>query len=333
MNQSKICPFCRAENPPQREQCQNCGRSLAPSNDKYLTTQQVAFVDEEIKQAIPPIEQLGALANNTLVLFVSGEDEPVLIKDVEEIVLGRPMVERPGERSFDLTDYGAITLGVSRRHARISYANEMFQVIDLDSTNGSTLNGRYLPPAQPQRLQPFDQLALGQLRLTVFFNINPSEQKKIVYLTDRRSIQPLSMSPHYLTSTITPYIQALSDIQKISREVRGEPAEEIQVLHMQPGKRPSQIRLSLLINEEAIDIVRQFILPWQRTHTDPNRLTADLGDKLLQSQLDHLITSIVGHLASAAPESEAAALGEKLHDPVSFIATSGLELSVEEPQS
>jgi hypothetical protein len=333
MNQENICPFCHKRNPPQNERCEHCGQRLTSQRKRYFTTEKVAQTQPDITGFIPSVEKLGALSKNTLALFVSGEDEPIILEDIQEIVLGRPVVEMPGERSFDLTDYGAMTLGVSRRHAQISYANGTFTVTDLDSTNGTSLNGRFLPPSYSQRLRPFDQLTLGQLRLTVYFEIDPTEQRKNFFLTDRRAIQPLSMTSQYLTTTIIPYIQALAEIQKITREVHGQPAEDIQILHIQPSKRPAQVRLSLLMNDEPLDILRQLVVPWQRIYADPNLLTTDPNNEDFLKKLKELVASIADYLISPATETELLALHEKLQTPIQFIATSGLELTLEPPTS
>jgi hypothetical protein len=329
MSQGKICPYCQTENALHAMLCDACGRSLAPKRDTFFTTEQVAQVEPEPAEFVPSVDQLGSLVRNTLVLYMSGEDKPIVLEDVHEIVLGRPMVEMPGERTFDLTDYGAMMLGVSRRHVQITYSDGAFTMIDLGSTNGTLLNGRLIPPAHSQRLRPFDQLTLGQLRLTVFFKIDPREQRKFFILTDRRTIQPSSMTPHYLTSTIVPYIQALAGIQKISQEVHGQPAEDVEVLHIQPGTQPTQVRLSLLINDEVADIMRQLVVPWQRIHADPNQLPPDPDDVAFSSKLNDLVISVAEYLLHSSSGSEIMTLQEKLVSLISFIATSGLEIMLD----
>ena len=53
---------------------------------------------------------------------------------------------------------------VSRRHARLTFRDGGWIVQDLDSTNGTRLNGQYVGRC---RLRPGDQLALGHQRLRV----------------------------------------------------------------------------------------------------------------------------------------------------------------------
>lgn len=329
MDQVKVCPFCQLEHEPHVEYCGRCGRPLPVSRTQFFTTEKVAKSQPELTGFLPSVEHLGDLSKNTLVLFVMGNDDPIVLEDVQEVILGRPMAETSQVRGLDLTNYGAVMFGVSRRHAQISYKDNVFTVVDLDSTNGTSLNGRALPPARSQRLRPFDQLALGQLRLMVYFEVEPGEQGKNLLLTDRRAAQPLGLTPHYLVSTVMPYIQALAELQQISREVRGQPVEDIQIHYIQLGKRPAQLRLGLMMADEAIDVVRQWIGPWQHIYAEPAMTTADLNDKALLQQLHDLAAAIADHLIISFSEQASLTLREKLLTPVSFIAMSGLELTLE----
>ncbi|NJN17137.1 MAG: FHA domain-containing protein [Oscillochloris sp.] len=49
----------------------------------------------------------------------------------------------------------------SRRHAEIRYDGTGYTVVDLQSSNGTLLNGLRLPPLQPQPLRPGDQITIG----------------------------------------------------------------------------------------------------------------------------------------------------------------------------
>jgi pSer/pThr/pTyr-binding forkhead associated (FHA) protein len=60
---------------------------------------------------------------------------------------------------------------VSGRHAAIFYEGEGFVVIDLDSTNGTRLNGQKLPPNKPERLKDGDEIIMGK---TVFVFHGPA---------------------------------------------------------------------------------------------------------------------------------------------------------------
>jgi pSer/pThr/pTyr-binding forkhead associated (FHA) protein len=60
---------------------------------------------------------------------------------------------------------------VSGRHAAISYGGDGFIITDLDSTNGTRLNGQKLPPNKPEPLNDGDEIIMGK---TVFVFHGPS---------------------------------------------------------------------------------------------------------------------------------------------------------------
>ena len=67
----------------------------------------------------------------------------------------------------DLTAYGALESGVGRRHARLAVEQGQLMVEDLDSTNGTLLNGQKLAARQPQPLKDGDQIQFGKLVLRI----------------------------------------------------------------------------------------------------------------------------------------------------------------------
>ena len=85
------------------------------------------------------------------------------------VVLGR--CEEPGvdEPTIDLSPYDAQYLGVSRRHVVISTQNKNVMINDLNSTNGSYLNGYLLQPMTSYRLRSGDELSLGKLVMQIKF--------------------------------------------------------------------------------------------------------------------------------------------------------------------
>ena len=56
---------------------------------------------------------------------------------------------------------------VSRNHARVACFQERYHVIDLDSANGTYVNGERLVPRQPRRLASGDRILLGQIVLAL----------------------------------------------------------------------------------------------------------------------------------------------------------------------
>jgi pSer/pThr/pTyr-binding forkhead associated (FHA) protein len=63
--------------------------------------------------------------------------------------------------SLDLGQYGAVPTYISRRHALISWQNDLPALSDLQSTYGTRLNGEVLRPNHAVGLKPGDHMSLG----------------------------------------------------------------------------------------------------------------------------------------------------------------------------
>jgi serine/threonine-protein kinase len=66
---------------------------------------------------------------------------------------------------IDLAPYGAAQAGVSRRHSRLLRKAEQWFVEDLESTNGTFVNGVKLPPNQATPIRQGDKLRFGQIEV------------------------------------------------------------------------------------------------------------------------------------------------------------------------
>jgi hypothetical protein len=80
-------------------------------------------------------------------------------------VLGRSDPRSSYKPDVDLADFKALELGVSRRHAALVNHQDAVFVLDLDSVNGTYLNGERLKSDRPYPLHENDELRLGSLNL------------------------------------------------------------------------------------------------------------------------------------------------------------------------
>lgn len=85
------------------------------------------------------------------------------------VVLGRKNQPGFGQADVDFTQFGAAEFGVSRRHAVISVQDQRVLIKDLNSVNGTFLNGYSLQPLHSYRLRNGDELRLGKLTMHVVF--------------------------------------------------------------------------------------------------------------------------------------------------------------------
>ncbi|MGQ9462966.1 MAG: double zinc ribbon domain-containing protein [Candidatus Fervidibacter sp.] len=146
------CPSCGHENPPDARFCENCGATL--------TVPAGASVEPAVEAPpAPPVAPVAAL-----IITETGVELPLDFSK-GEVLIGRA---DPVSRVFpdvDLTPHGGYEAGVSRKHCRILKQGDQFLVEDLQSTNGTKLNGQFIPPNQPHPLKDGDMLELGVLKV------------------------------------------------------------------------------------------------------------------------------------------------------------------------
>ncbi len=90
-----------------------------------------------------------------------------------DVVVGR---DRHAVNFIDLSAYNAEKLGVSRSHIMLRPTDTHLFIIDLGSTNGTTLNGHSIGVNTPYALLDEDQISLGNLQFIVRITRRPTKQ-------------------------------------------------------------------------------------------------------------------------------------------------------------
>ncbi len=85
-----------------------------------------------------------------------------------ESIIGRGDRARGLIPEVELSDPNALGQGVSRLHAKVIFRDGFFYLVDLNSTNSTSINRSKLTPQQPYSLQNGDQVELGNYRLTFY---------------------------------------------------------------------------------------------------------------------------------------------------------------------
>ena len=135
-------------------------RSLAAAAARLQEAEQEAEAARQVAAAAPQAAPFKCL--------LEGTDEtgqpfalsiPALaLGDPDGVVVGR----NPANAEFIINNEA-----ISREHVKLTCMDGDLQVQDLDTTNGTWLNGRQLSPGISSLLQDNDQLELGPVRLTV----------------------------------------------------------------------------------------------------------------------------------------------------------------------
>jgi hypothetical protein len=104
---------------------------------------------------------------HVLLHFTQSDEWLTLTQSAKFYVLGRAIPIT--DNVIDFTPYGAENSGVSRRHAILTIDEEHVWLADLESVNGTFLNGHRLEPNKRAIVRDGDEIEMGHLRLHVYF--------------------------------------------------------------------------------------------------------------------------------------------------------------------
>jgi hypothetical protein len=161
-----FCPVCKFRNEPGAIVCGYCGAILEPAarptTSKLEGDAQIFSGSEKnpFDTALVPPTGLGIYLENTA---------PVTIMQEKEFILGRKVEGNTGSLVVDLIPFGAFQMGVSRNHARILETEAGYEIVDLDSTNGTWIESQRLNPNQPYPLPNGSTIRLGRMRLLILY--------------------------------------------------------------------------------------------------------------------------------------------------------------------
>lgn len=156
----KMCIYCGTENRESSSHCSQCGKELSET-----------MLDNPLQKAREQYTLPSAPDEPELFLMVRTQQGliPVPLPYGKVLTVGRADPDTGALPSIDLTVFSAQEFGVSRNHAAIDYTSAQAPTIaDLNSANGTFLNGQRLDPNQPRVLRYGDELRLGRLVMFVY---------------------------------------------------------------------------------------------------------------------------------------------------------------------
>jgi len=165
---SKVtCPSCDADNLPGTLFCVQCGTYL-PSGGPLRTEPLPEQEDGRLaRPRYDDEDQAERTRTINIEVSVLNTGSKMLLSADREILVGRLDAAHGIFPELDMTTDGGLEQGVSRRHARIYTRDGTCFVEDLDSTNGSFLNGERITPYLPYAFHDGDALTFGTMRLQV----------------------------------------------------------------------------------------------------------------------------------------------------------------------
>lgn len=140
---SNHCSICGSENPDGELICLRCGVALV---------------------------RTGFVLDGDFDIRLYGDDRAsvhIQSPQSEGYILGRTDDASDYLPDIDLALFGGREYGVSRRHAALVRYRGRIHILDLNSVNGTYLNGRRLIPDTPYPLSVGDALKLGNMNLVI----------------------------------------------------------------------------------------------------------------------------------------------------------------------
>jgi pSer/pThr/pTyr-binding forkhead associated (FHA) protein len=98
-------------------------------------------------------------------VLTSGDIVSLIGRD--NFTLGRSTPGQAVVPDVDLSLYEAYDHGISRMHAELQIQTAGVFIVDLDSANGTLVNGKKIPPQSPQAVHHGDMIQLGRMRLQI----------------------------------------------------------------------------------------------------------------------------------------------------------------------
>lgn len=171
------CPSCQHREFVGTLFCSECGARLVHASTlptMSISPDRIREVAAATKPSVPTGPELSTGAMLGLRVINSGEILSLLGRD--NYTMGRAIEGQAIMPEVDLSRFDAYDAGISRMHAELRVEHDGFYVVDLESANGTIVNGQRIPPQEPEPVQHGDIIQLGRLRLQVISQASRSSR-------------------------------------------------------------------------------------------------------------------------------------------------------------
>jgi pSer/pThr/pTyr-binding forkhead associated (FHA) protein len=156
------CPSCSQHEFVGTLFCSECGTRLT----QHLPTDSNGSKEgRERADAHASVTAQGLAAGAMVGLKVINTGEVLSLIGRSQFTLGRAVPGQAVVPDVDLDHLEAGMHGVSRLHAELGVGEEQIYLKDLESANGTIVNGKRIPPQRPVSVSNGDLIEIGSLRL------------------------------------------------------------------------------------------------------------------------------------------------------------------------
>lgn len=166
------CPTCKHQEFVGSLFCSECGTRLV--RVAALPTIEVSRerIEREARTTKPGTQEGPGLESGAIVgLRVISTGAVVSLVGRDNYTLGRVIPTEAIIPDIDLGPFKAHDQGVSRIHAEIRLDDDAIRLIDLESANGTLVNGKRLQPQEPVTIRHGDIIQLGSLSLQLISRV------------------------------------------------------------------------------------------------------------------------------------------------------------------
>lgn len=169
-----ICPKCSSVEMEGSFFCHECGAQLITggtlSVPKVNNTNGIDTEENEEPPARQRISPPTPYPKAYVTMHFLGKGVFLPIDEAGDFIIGRKSPGQTMVPDIDLNLHQAFEAGVSRLHAMIRVDNGQITIIDLNSSNGTTVNGVRLEPNVPHMITHGDVISLGKFKIEVITN-------------------------------------------------------------------------------------------------------------------------------------------------------------------
>lgn len=167
-----VCPNCGNQEMPGALYCKECGTPFTVVSRDPTVTIPSGLADQlRVERADTFVQEVPPTPGDaSLSLFLIETGEVIQLEGLAEYTLGRSAEDQPILPDVDLGPYHAYEYGVSRLHASIKLGQPHALLTDLDSPNGTELNGQKLSPHKPYPISHGDIFSLGKMKIQLLVN-------------------------------------------------------------------------------------------------------------------------------------------------------------------